>query len=69
MKVRKWDSPRLRDDGGDDDDEGGTGNDERCLAETESELTEELEMDDKRFHRDDNDALKILTDRQTDRQL
>ena len=67
VKVRVWDSPGLKDD--DDDDEGGAGNDEEYPAKIESEITEELDvlilclkMDDKRFHRDDKDTFKILTE-------
>ena len=67
VKVRVWDSPGLID--VDDDDEGGAGNDEECAAKVVSEITEELDvvilclkMDDKRFHRDDKDTFKILTE-------
>ena len=67
VKVRVWDSPGLIDD--DVDDEGGAGNDEERAAKIESEITEELDvvilclkMDDKRFHRDDKDTFKMLTE-------
>ena len=67
VKVRVWDSPGLMDD--DDDAEGGAGKDEEYLAKMESEITEDLDvvvlclkMDDKRFHRDDKDTFKILTE-------
>ena len=67
VKVRVWDSLGLTDD--DDDHESGTGNDEKYATKIESEITEELDvvilclkMDDKRFHRDDKDTFKILTE-------
>ena len=65
--VRVWDSLGLKDDDGDD--EGGAGNDEEYPATIEREITEELDvvilclkMDDARFHRDDKDTFKILTE-------
>jgi len=67
VKVDVWDSPGLIDDN--DDDEGGAGKEKEYLAKIESEITEELDvvilclkMDDKRFHRDDKDTFKILTE-------
>ena len=71
VKVRVWDSPGLTDDDDDDndDDERGTGNEEKYAAKIESEITEELDvvilclkMDEKRFHRDDKDTFKMLTE-------
>ena len=68
VTVRVWDSLGLIDD--DDDHEGGAGNDEEYPATLESEITEELDvvilclkMDDKRFHREDKDTFKVLTEK------
>ena len=65
--VRVWDSLGLTDD--DEDDESGAGNDEKYAAKIESEITEEvdvvilcLKMDDKRFHREDKDTFRMLTE-------
>ena len=67
MIVRVLDSPGLKDDN--DEGEGGAHNDEEYSAKIESEITEELDvlifclkMDDARFHRDDKNAFKILTE-------
>ena len=68
VKFRVWeDSQGLID--VDDDDEGGAGYDEERAAKVVSEITEELDvvilclkMDDKRFHRDDKDTFKMLTE-------
>ena len=60
VNICVWDSPGLGD---------GTTNDEKNLAEIGSKITEKLDlvifclkMDDQRFHRDDKDAFKILTE-------
>ena len=53
-----------------DDDGGGAGNVEKRVAKIEIEITEKLDvvilclkMDDKRFHREDKDTFKILTEK------
>ena len=60
MNIRLLDSPGLDD---------GTANNEKYLAEIRSKITEKLDlvifsvkMDDTRFHRDDKDTFKILTE-------
>ena len=61
VNIRVWDSPGLED---------GTGNNEKYLAEIRSKITEKLDLvifcvkmaDDTRFHRDDKDTFKILTE-------
>ena len=60
VNIRLLDSPGLDD---------GTANNEKYLAEIRSKITEKLDlvifcvkMDDTRFHRDDKDTFKILTE-------
>ena len=72
VKIHVWDTPGLQDDDDDEEDEAddGTRNDEKYLAEMQSEIKEELDlvilclrMDATRFRRDDKQTIKILTDR------
>ena len=60
VEISFWDSPGLGD---------GTDNDKKYLAEIGSKITEKLDlvifclkMTDQRFHRDDKDTFKILTE-------